>query len=104
MFKVITKSKTNYLIHTCKNKGKKDIQNKLDTISNDIDKAYTNYKSSVESDSKSDDNKQKFKEIRKFNKDISSALDKIKNGYQSKDNKQIKKGQQELTTVSSNIS
>ena len=87
-----------------KNKGKKDIQNKLDTISNDIDKAYTNYNSSVESDSKSDDNKQKFKEIRKFNKDLSSALDKIKNGYQSKDNKQIKKGQQELTTVSSNIS
>ena len=87
-----------------KNKGKKDVQDKLDKISNEIDEAYSKYKSSIDSDSKSEEDKQKRKEISKFDKDLSSAMDKIRNGYQSKDSKQIKKGQQKLATVSSNIS
>ncbi len=87
-----------------KNKGKKDVLDKLDKISNEIDEAYSKYKSSIDSDSKSEEDKQKRKEISKFDKDLSSAMDKIRNGYQSKDSKQIKKGQQKLATVSSNIS
>ncbi|WP_044466726.1 hypothetical protein [Staphylococcus caprae] len=87
-----------------KNKGKKDVQDKLDKISNEIDEAYSKYKSSIDSDSKSEEDKQKRKEISIFDKDLSSAMDKIRNGYQSKDSKQIKKGQQKLATVSSNIS
>lgn len=85
-----------------KNKGKKDVQDKLNKISTNIDDAYSKYKSSV--DSNSDEDKQKMKEISNFNKDLSDAMDKIRNGYQSKDSKLINKGQQKLTTVSSNIS
>lgn len=87
-----------------KNKGKKDIQDKLDKITNKINEAFSTYKSSVDNDSDSEEDKQKRKEISKFDKDLSGAMNKIRNGYQSKDSKQIKKGQQKLTTVSSNIS
>ena len=87
-----------------KNKGKKDIQDKLDKITNKINEAFSTYKSSVDNDSNSEEDKQKRKEISKFDKDLSGAMNKIRNGYQSKDSKQIKKGQQKLTTVSSNIS
>ena len=45
----------------------------------------------------------KEKEISKFDKDLSGAMNKIRNGYQSKDAKQIKRSTK-LTTVSSNIS
>ena len=44
-----------------KNKGKKDVQDKLDKISNEIDEAYSKYKSSIDSDSKSEEDKQKEK-------------------------------------------
>ena len=79
-------------------------QLKLDKITNKINEAFSTYKSSVDNDSNSEEDKQKRKEISKFDKDLSGAMNKIRNGYQSKDAKQIKKGQQKLTTVSSNIS
>ena len=81
----------------------KDIQDKLDKITNKINEAFSTYKSSVDNDSNSEEDKQKRKEISKFDKDLSGAMNKIRNGYQSKDAKQIKRSTK-LTTVSSNIS
>ena len=77
-----------------KNNNKVAIQRKLDDILNDIDGTFIKYKESVDSESQSEEDKKKEKEIRQLNKDLSSAFNTIKKGYETKDNKKIEKGQQ----------
>ena len=74
------------------------IQRKLDDISNNIDSSFIKYKESVDSESQSEEDKKKEKEIRQLNKDLSSAFNTIKKGYETKDNKKIEKGQKKHCT------
>lgn len=80
-------------------KVKKENLDKLDEIDNKLSEAYSNYQSSVNEHDLNSDNKKKHKVIKSLNKDLTSALDDIKSGYQSKDTKKLKKGQSELGQV-----
>ena len=86
-----------------KNNNKVTIQRKLDDISNNIDSSFIKYKESVDSESQSEEDKKKEKEIRQLNKDLSSAFNTIKKGYETKDNKKIEKGQKKLATINTNL-
>ncbi|AXE41474.1 MULTISPECIES: hypothetical protein [Staphylococcus] len=86
-----------------KNNNKVAIQRKLDDILNDIDGTFIKYKESVDSESQSEEDKKKEKEIRQLNKDLSSAFNTIKKGYETKDNKKIEKGQKKLATINTNL-
>lgn len=67
-----------------KNKGDKNVQSKLNQISNDIQSAHTSYKDAIDGLSLSDDDKKTSKNIDKLNSDLNHAFDDIKNGYQNK--------------------
>ena len=82
-----------------KNKGSQSIQNKLSTITSDLDDAYNTYNSDIDEDSMTSEDKQTKKNISSLNKDITAAFDKIETGYQEKDKKKIDKGQQKLSTI-----
>ncbi|HDB2697681.1 TPA: hypothetical protein O6I79_001073 [Staphylococcus aureus] len=85
-----------------KNKGDKNVQSKLNQISNDIQSAHTSYKDAIDGLSLSDDDKKTSKNIDKLNSDLNHAFDDIKNGYQNKDKKQLTKGQQALSKLNLN--
>ncbi len=50
----------------------------------------------------SDEDKKKSKNINKLNKELNSAMDDIRDGYNEKDKKKIQKGQATLSKVSIN--
>ena len=83
-------------------KGDKNVQSKLNQISNDIQSAHTSYKDAIDGLSLSDDDKKTSKNIDKLNSDLNHAFDDIKNGYQNKDKKQLTKGQQALSKLNLN--
>ena len=61
-----------------KNKGDKNVQSKLNQISNDIQSAHTSYKDAIDGLSLSDDDKKTSKNIDKLNSDLNHAFDDIK--------------------------
>ncbi|SCS22405.1 hypothetical protein [Staphylococcus caeli] len=85
-----------------KNKGNKKTQEKLTNITNDVDTAFTTYKNDIDKAKMSDDDQEKNKNITKLNKDLSSAMRDIREGYSSKNKKKIQKGQNALSTISIN--
>ena len=86
-----------------KNKGKKDVQDKLDKISNEIDEAYSKYKSSIDSDSKSEEDKQKEKKSVNLIKIYLVLWIKSEMAINLKIVSKLKRSAK-LATVSSNIS
>ena len=86
-----------------KNKGKKDVQDKLDKISNEIDEAYSKYKSSIDSDSKSEEDKQKEKKSVNLIKIYLVLWIKSEMAINLKIVNKLKRSAK-LATVSSNIS
>lgn len=83
-----------------KNKNDKKILGKLTDITNKIDSAHTTYENDIDKDKMSDEDKSKKKNITKLNKDLSSAMNDIRDGYSEKDKKKLKKGQKALSTIS----
>src|SRR5699024_11039413 len=83
-----------------KNKKSEKIQSKLTDITNKLDSAYTTYKSKIDKDKMSDEDKKKSKNINKLNKELNSAMDDIRDGYNEKDKKKIQKDQDTLSKVS----
>lgn len=69
-------------------------------ITNKIDSAHTTYENDIDKDKMSDEDKSKKKNITKLNKDLSSAMNDIRDGYSEKDKKKLKKGQKTLSTIS----
>ena len=84
-------------------KGKKDVQDKLDKISNEIDEAYSKYKSSIDSDSKSEEDKQKEKKSVNLIKIYLVLWIKSEMAINLKIVNKLKRSAK-LATVSSNIS
>src|SRR5699024_11188149 len=93
---------TNIEDDVSKNKKSEKIQSKLTDITNKLDSAYTTYKSKIDKDKMSDEDKKKSKNINKLNKELNSAMDDIRDGYNEKDKKKIQKGQATLSKVSIN--
>ena len=83
-----------------KNKNDKKVLSKLTDITNKIDSAHTTYENDIDKDKMSDEDKSKKKNITKLNKDLSSAMNDIRDGYSEKDKKKLKKGQKTLSTIS----
>ncbi|KRG10256.1 hypothetical protein [Staphylococcus sp. NAM3COL9] len=83
-----------------KNKNDKMILDKLTDITNKIDSAHTTYENDIDKDKMNDEDKIKKKNITKLNKDLSSAMNDIRDGYSEKDQKKLKKGQKALSTIS----
>ncbi|MDG0842530.1 hypothetical protein M4L39_03685 [Staphylococcus equorum] len=83
-----------------KNKNDKKILGKLTDITNKIDSAHTTYENDIDKDKMSDEDEGKKKNITKLNKDLSSAMNDIRDGYSEKDKKKLKKGQKTLSTIS----
>lgn len=83
-----------------KNKNDKKILGKLTDITNKIDSAHSTYDNDIDKDKMSDEDKSKKKNITKLNKDLSSAINDIRDGYSEKDKKKLKKGQKALSTIS----
>lgn len=84
-------------------KKKKEDKNqnleKLNSLSNDIDDAYSKYKSSVSKNKMSDSNESTDKNIKQLNKNIQSAFKDIKNGYESNDKDKINQGRTKLSQI-----
>lgn len=85
-----------------KNKQNEKVQSKLTDITNKIDDAFTTYKSKIDKDKMNDEDKKKHKNITKLNKSLDSAMGDIRDGYNEKDKKKLKKGQTNLSKVSIN--
>ncbi|GAA6817302.1 hypothetical protein ISO99_01715 [Staphylococcus sp. 18_1_E_LY] len=85
-----------------KNKGDKKVQEKIETVTNDADKAYSNYSTSIDKDEMSSSDKSTDKSIKKLDKKLTNALGTIKDGYAVKDKKKIQKGQRSLSNVNIN--
>lgn len=86
-----------------KNKGSNSIQKKLSTITSDLNDAYSTYKSDIDEDSMTSEDKSTKKSINKINKNITSAFSDIEQGYQEKNKKKINKGQNKLASVQSEV-
>ncbi len=86
-----------------KNKGSNSIQKKLSTITSDLNDAYSTYKSDIDEDSMTSEDKSTKKSINKINKNITSAFSDIEQGYQEKNKKKIIKGQKKLASVQSEV-
>ena len=86
-----------------KNKGSNSIQKKLSTITSDLNDAYSTYKSDIDEDSMTSEDKSTKKSINKINKNITSAFSDIEQGYQEKNKKKINKGQKKLASVQSEV-
>ncbi|UDI78193.1 hypothetical protein HYI43_06445 [Staphylococcus taiwanensis] len=82
-----------------KKEDKKQNAEKLDSISNDIDNAYSKYRSAVSSKNLTGNNKQEDKNIRQINKDLQSSFKNIKNGYENNDKNKLKQGQTKLSQI-----
>ncbi|PNZ82559.1 hypothetical protein CD127_06155 [Staphylococcus petrasii] len=84
-------------------KKKKEDKNqnleKLNSLSNDIDDAYSKYKSSVSKNKMSDSNESTDKNIKQLNKNIQSAFKDIKNGYESNDKDKLNQGRTKLSQI-----
>ncbi|TGE13305.1 hypothetical protein [Staphylococcus petrasii] len=84
-------------------KKKKEDKNqnleKLNSLSNDIDDAYSKYKSSVSKNKMSDNNESTDKNIKQLNKNIQSAFKDIKNGYESNDKDKLNQGRTKLSQI-----
>ncbi|MFP7475805.1 hypothetical protein SFC28_05795, partial [Staphylococcus hominis] len=85
------------------NKTKKDDKNqnleKLNSLSNDIDDAYSKYKSDTDKSNISNDNTNEDKTIKQINKNLQSAFKDIKNGYESNNKKKINQGKMKLSQI-----
>lgn len=85
------------------NKTKKDDKNqnleKLNSLSNDIDDAYSKYKSDTYKSNISNDNTNEDKTIKQINKNLQSAFKDIKNGYESNNKKKINQGKMKLSQI-----
>lgn len=85
------------------NKTKKDDKNqnleKLNSLSNDIDGAYSKYKSDTDKSNISNDNTNEDKTIKQINKNLQSAFKDIKNGYESNNKKKINQGKMKLSQI-----
>lgn len=85
------------------NKTKKDDKNqnleKLNSLSNDIDYAYSKYKSDTDKSNISNDNTNEDKTIKQINKNLQSAFKDIKNGYESNNKKKINQGKMKLSQI-----
>ncbi|GGG84573.1 hypothetical protein E2558_04215 [Staphylococcus pragensis] len=84
-------------------KKKKEDKNqnleKLNSLSNDIDNAYSKYKGSVSKKKMSDKNESTDKNIKQINKNIQSAFKDIKNGYESNDTDKLNQGRTKLSQI-----
>ncbi|PNZ70954.1 hypothetical protein E2556_08675 [Staphylococcus croceilyticus] len=84
-------------------KKKKEDKNKnlekLNSLSNDIDDAYSKYKSSVSKNKMSDNNENADKNIKMLNKKIQSAFKDIRNGYESNDKDKLSQGRTKLSQI-----
>lgn len=85
------------------NKTKKDDKNqnleKLNSLSNDIDYAYSKYKSDTDKGNISNDNTNEDKTIKQINKNLQSGFKDIKNGYESNNKKKINQGKMKLSQI-----
>jgi len=85
------------------NKTKKDDKNqnleKLNSLSNDIDDAYSKYKSDTDKGNISNDNTNEDKTIKQINKNLQSGFKDIKNGYESNNKKKINQGKMKLSQI-----
>lgn len=98
----ITKVISNYnQLDLSKNKKEDKKQNleKLNTIANGIDDAYSKYKGSVTKKDLSSANKNEDKNIRQINKELQSAFKDIKSGYENNNTNKLNKGETKLSQV-----
>lgn len=98
----ITKVISNYnQLDLSKNKKEDKKQNleKLNTIANGIDDAYSKYKGSVTKKDLSSANKNEDKNIRQINKELQSAFKDIKSGYENNNTNKLNKGKTKLSQV-----
>ncbi|QUX19008.1 hypothetical protein RES5_006295 [Staphylococcus haemolyticus] len=98
----ITKVISNYnQLDLSKNKKEDKKQNleKLNTIANGIDDAYSKYKGSVTKKDLSSTNKNEDKNIRQINKELQSAFKDIKSGYENNNTNKLNKGKTKLSQV-----
>lgn len=98
----ITKIISNYnQLDLSKNKKEDKKQNleKLNTIANGIDDAYSKYKGSVTKKDLSSANKNEDKNIRQINKELQSAFKDIKSGYENNNTNKLNKGKTKLSQV-----
>ncbi|MCH4518879.1 hypothetical protein [Staphylococcus haemolyticus] len=98
----ITKVINNYnQLDLSKNKKEDKKQNleKLNTIANGIDDAYSKYKGSVTKKDLSSANKNEDKNIRQINKELQSAFKDIKSGYENNNTNKLNKGKTKLSQV-----
>lgn len=82
-----------------KNKRKEAVVSKLDKIVTDLQSAHDKYKIDLEKSSMSDKDKSDNKNIEELNNKLVSAFKTIRDGYSTKSDKKIKKGQQELAQI-----
>ncbi|MBI5972572.1 putative periplasmic lipoprotein [Staphylococcus caledonicus] len=82
-----------------KKEDKEQNLEKLNTISNDIDDAYSKYKGSISTNEMSSNNKKEDKNIRQINKDIQSAFKDIKNGYENNNKNKLNQGRTKLSQI-----
>lgn len=85
-----------------KNKGDKKVQEKIENVTNDADKAYSNYSTNIDKGEMSSSDKSTDKSIKNLDKKLTSALETIKDGYAAKNKKKIQKGQHALSNVNIN--
>ncbi|MDM7863049.1 hypothetical protein QTP93_03710 [Staphylococcus borealis] len=82
-----------------KKEDKKQNLEKLNTITNDIDDAYSKYKGTISTKDLSSANKNEDKNIRQMNKELQSAFKDIKSGYETSNSNKLNKGKTKLSQV-----
>ena len=82
-----------------KKEDKKQNLEKLNTITNDIDDAYSKYKGTISTKDLSSANKNEDKNIRQMNKELQSAFKDIKSGYETNNSNKLNKGKTKLSQV-----
>lgn len=82
-----------------KKEDKKQNLEKLNTITNDIDDAYSKYKGTISTKDLSSANKNEDKNIRQMNKELQSAFKDIKSGYKTNNSNKLNKGKTKLSQV-----
>lgn len=82
-----------------KKEDKKQNLEKLNTITNDIDDAYSKYKGTISTKDLSSANKNEDKNIRQMNKELQSAFKDIKSRYETNNSNKLNKGKTKLSQV-----
>ncbi|MCQ9277890.1 hypothetical protein [Staphylococcus borealis] len=82
-----------------KKEDKKQNLEKLNTITNDIDDAYSKYKGTISTKDLSSANKNEDKNIRQMNKELQSAFKDLKSGYETNNSNKLNKGKTKLSQV-----